>query len=806
MAKHLMALDQALTDVAAGRSKRLIVEMPPRHGKSKLTSEAFPAWYLGAFPDRDVILTSATDDLAAGFSMAARDSLIEHGPSLFGVTVRPDVRSRHEWQTTAGGSCRAAGVGGAIMGKGCNCLVAGTMVNTEAGLIDIATLVQLQYRPRVLSFNHATDQFEWRRILATKTSHTKSIVEIKTKRGRTIRATAQHRIFDIQNGYREAGNFNQWSTCLALSRQQDVHGMRQPQGPRWPALQSLLLVGEKSRDAGEVQLLRKGFRQTPLRCAKTQSKRDGRSLLFSAMLAPASRGQELPPLPNLSSADRGKRALLRRMQAATRTATNAVRYSLSRMREAISPAFINNVFLLEDVLRRSAFGANDGHQQFQLQARRITNHRVFRVARDRDAAGRMEVFGLRQAKSATQVDAARSNALAVDSCGSSLERRYARQPHGESGDTLRTVPRETPQVFTEWEADAVSSVTEVGCEAQPVYDLQVEGNSNFFANEILVHNCLIIDDFFKNVEEALSETTREAIGKWFASTSETRLTPDGAVVIVATRWHTDDLIGRCLKEAGQGGEQWTRIRFPALAEKGDPLGRAEGDPLWPERYGRDWMEARKKSYTIRGYEWMWESLYQQNPPATLNSEFSPDYFGDFIWFDSPPPPDQVLWRVMTLDPSLGRSDKSDYSAIVSITLTKDITMYVDADLQRRSASHIVRDAIALGRAFNPHVFGVEANGFQSLLQDTFWNECRAQGVMLNVQGITSTQNKIERIRATLTEYLHRGRFRFRRGSPGAALLVEQLKGFPTAKHDDGPDALEMGVKMLTKLVNQGQWW
>src|SRR5271154_5295040 len=98
MFPHLLLLDRALTDLARGRLSRLVVQMPPRHGKSTLGSQFFPAWYLGTFPDRQIILTSATNELALDFSMAARDILREHGPSVFGVRLRDSARARNRWQ------------------------------------------------------------------------------------------------------------------------------------------------------------------------------------------------------------------------------------------------------------------------------------------------------------------------------------------------------------------------------------------------------------------------------------------------------------------------------------------------------------------------------------------------------------------------------------------------------------------------------------------------------------------------------------------------------------------------------------
>src|SRR5690606_14668027 len=98
----------------------------------------------------------------------------------------------------------------------------------------------------------------------------------------------------------------------------------------------------------------------------------------------------------------------------------------------------------------------------------------------------------------------------------------------------------------------------------------------------------IIDDPVKNSEEANSEVIREKIYQWYQSTLYTRLTPDGRIIIVMTRWHEDDLVGRLLRKEREEiengthiGDRWTIINFPAVAEENDFLGREPGEPLWP---------------------------------------------------------------------------------------------------------------------------------------------------------------------------------------------------------------------------------
>ena len=94
---------------------------------------------------------------------------------------------------------------------------------------------------------------------------------------------------------------------------------------------------------------------------------------------------------------------------------------------------------------------------------------------------------------------------------------------------------------------------------------------------------LLIDDYIKEIKEAYSVTYRDYIWNWFVTTAFTRIEPGGTCIIIATRWHHDDLIGRILRAKDQLGD-WEYIRLPAEAEENDALGRAVGEPLFPERY------------------------------------------------------------------------------------------------------------------------------------------------------------------------------------------------------------------------------
>ena len=119
---------------------------------------------------------------------------------------------------------------------------------------------------------------------------------------------------------------------------------------------------------------------------------------------------------------------------------------------------------------------------------------------------------------------------------------------------------------------------------------------------------LLIDDPIKNWEEAESLIYRERVWKWYQSTAYTRLEKGGAVILILTPWHKDDLAGRLLKEQNNGGDRWHVVRFPAIATE-DETHRKIGEALWPEKYSLTALERIKAVVGSRA----WNALYQMRP-------------------------------------------------------------------------------------------------------------------------------------------------------------------------------------------------
>ena len=122
---HHRVMADAFNRIASGELKRLIINMPPRHTKSEFASHLFPAWYLGKFPDRKVIQTAHTAELAVGFGRKVRNLVgsSEYAKIFPGVALSADSKAAGRWNTSSDGDYFAIGVGGAVTGKGADILI-----------------------------------------------------------------------------------------------------------------------------------------------------------------------------------------------------------------------------------------------------------------------------------------------------------------------------------------------------------------------------------------------------------------------------------------------------------------------------------------------------------------------------------------------------------------------------------------------------------------------------------------------------------------------------------------------------------
>ena len=122
--KHHSIMASAFERVAAGTLKRLIINMPPRHTKSEFASYLLPSWFLGKYPQKKIIQTAHTAELAVGFGRKVRNLVqSENYAKVFDTKLSSDSKAAGRWNTDKGGDYFAIGVGGAVTGKGADILI-----------------------------------------------------------------------------------------------------------------------------------------------------------------------------------------------------------------------------------------------------------------------------------------------------------------------------------------------------------------------------------------------------------------------------------------------------------------------------------------------------------------------------------------------------------------------------------------------------------------------------------------------------------------------------------------------------------
>ena len=570
---HLRLIQKHLLNVFEGKTKRLLISVPPRYGKSLLTSRYFPAWLIGVKPDTKVILASYEAAFAAKWGGEVRNILEEFGPSVFGISVRADTRAKDEWVIDKhGGGMFTSGIGGPLTGRGTTCFVHGTMISTPKGDVRIE---DIQVGDEVFGAVVETGEVVIRRVLATNSSM-REIGHLTMRRSAAnVSCTPDHRLYVPGRGYVEAQDLNRWDRISWLN--------------------------------------------------------------------PGASGSA----PVVSTAE-------------------------------------------------------------------------------------------------------------------------------------------------------VGSFTHIWDKFQ-VYDIQVEGTQNFFANGLLAHNCLIIDDPFKNSDEANSPAMSERVWDWYRSTARTRLEPGGAIIIIQTRWSERDLTGRLLEEEKNGGEQWEKVVLPAIAEEGDPLGRKVGEPLWPTRF--DLATLREIERSVGSY--VFGALYQQRPAPLGGGLFKRDWFRYFrelpdgvIEPDEGPRTTIARLRVFgVVDLAISQKTSADYTVLGIFGQDRTGRVFL-LDLQRGRF-----EGPALIPWIRRHAMDkwscmgiwIEKVQFQALLIQL----ARKEG--LPIRELIPKGDKVARA-IPATALMEGGHFFMRRNAPWLEVAEAELLGFPTASHDDVTDVIAYSAHVAASLL------
>ena len=301
---------------------------------------------------------------------------------------------------------------------------------------------------------------------------------------------------------------------------------------------------------------------------------------------------------------------------------------------------------------------------------------------------------------------------------------------------------------------------------------------------------LLIDDPVKNREEAESESRRKLVKDWYTSTAYTRLMPGGAVIVIQTRWHEDDLAGWLLREHTHEG--WETINLPALAEPDDALGRAEGDPLWPEAYPLEALERIRRTVGARD----WAALYQQRPSAAEGAIFKREHWQTHKPTETNP---MALLQALGIhhviqawDTAFKTRETNDFSVCVTLGVAKSRYYVLDVWRDRAEFPELKRAMVSQHAKWKAHSVVIEDTAAgQSLIQELRRN------TRMPLIAMKADHDKVTRAHAATPSH-EAGLCYLPEGEPWVDDFEDELAGFPGAAHDDQVDAF---VHAMTYALN-----
>lgn len=779
IAQHHEAIIKQLMRGEAGLDRRLIFQAPPRHGKSHTTSILFPAWYLGRHPNRKLISASCTQDLANDFGAKVRNLIQD--PRFQAIfpecRLSADMQAKDHFRLTAGGEYFAVGRGSTTVGRGANCLVAGTLVRTELGDVPIESVAPGM---KVLSYDEKSSRCEFQRVAAVSARPATRVRRVSTGDGRVVESTPDHPIY-VAGRYVEARALTGGDRLLCSVLQDGLEGGARDHEAREAWADRLLLLkcllgafGERAAVWAQGVCALWGASAAQFLFGYEQG-----AVLQPSLFVAGAGGAQSGNARGVAPAD------LWAMWGGVPDRNGQVQLG----EEARGGAF------LWSLLRgQGALAADVPRWQSEVEGRRDWDEAapLLRKGFSGDSSSHHRAgWGLLRRLSLSLVGLARTP----------HRQRSDEQCPGELGNALREASSRVArgEGFGVKE-DAVAVVKDL-CRDVVVYDIEVERNHNFFANGILVHNCFIVDDPTKDKIEARSATVQNDMYDWFSTVARTRLEPPNLIIVVETLWSEAGLSAWLPRS--QKRTTWKLTRFPAIAE-GDEfdaegnLWRKKGEPLWPSRFPLTDLEEIRDG--MRTDDWM--CLFQQRATSDEGNFFKRQWLEN-SYLDKPTSGDGMN-RYIVVDPATSKKRASDFTTAWVVGLGPDHNFYIlDAVRDKLSLTERADMLFKLhGRWFPIINVGYEEYGMQADIQHIRYRQ-EQQNYHFTITPLGGIVRKEDRI-ADLEPLFRQHRIRMPRslwyqpvdGSPKVDLIkpfLEEYSSFSpqggTAAHDDMLDSL-----------------
>jgi predicted phage terminase large subunit-like protein len=303
---------------------------------------------------------------------------------------------------------------------------------------------------------------------------------------------------------------------------------------------------------------------------------------------------------------------------------------------------------------------------------------------------------------------------------------------------------------------------------------------------------VIVDDC-ESDEQVESDEQREKLKRWFYATLLPSLKKGGKIAVIGTILHEDSLLSDLLSS-------WPSRRYGATED-----GTLEGKPIWPAAWTTEALKETYEDYKKRGFQDLFWKEYFNRIVSPDESVFRQEYFRyveDKELLDRADRGENFK-TFITLDPAIQVGAGRDYSAFSVVYVDRENNIYVkEIKKGRWPIPETILNLFRLQKEYSPDGVGIQTIDWDRMLKVPIMTEMNRTGQRFRVtplktysslnKGLSSKKNRIMR----LAPRYHAGQIFHIKGAPGIHFLEDELKGFPSTRHDDVSDALAMQLDLI----------
>ena len=285
---------------------------------------------------------------------------------------------------------------------------------------------------------------------------------------------------------------------------------------------------------------------------------------------------------------------------------------------------------------------------------------------------------------------------------------------------------------------------------------------------------IVILDDVEDSESVQSETQRKKLREWFHADVRP-LSSTGRIFVIGTVLHEDSLLNNLLNNPPEG---FRGLKYGILDD--------EGNPTWPDRFPKEWVERRMRDYRTQG---LVDVFYREYMNVAISPDTQIFRREDFRYYD----PKQLRWEsynvFTTVDLAISKADTADFTAVCTVAVSPENHWFVlDIDYGRYDPSQTIEAIFRAVQKYRPLIVGMEKVAYQQALEHFLLKEMPARGIFFRIEPLKAEKKKELRIQA-LQPRFRAGTVWFPANADFLPELEAELLTFPRGKHDDLIDAL-----------------